>query len=39
MNKIQNFYVVLNVPALDFILHKIKERELQKIIYPISILI
>ena len=28
--KIQNIYVILNFPALDFIIHKIKEWEFQK---------
>ena len=28
--KIQNIYVILNFPALDFLIHKIKELEFQK---------
>ena len=28
--KIQNIYVILNFPALDFLVHKIKEWEFQK---------
>ena len=26
-------YVILNFPALDFLVHKIKEREFQKMFY------
>ena len=29
--EIQNIYVILNFPALDFLIRKIKEREFQKI--------
>ena len=38
--KIQNIYVILNFPALDFLVSKIKERELKKnsvVLYPIFI--